>query len=259
MDTYYSQHGEDFLVDKIFAGKTDGYYVEVGCLDGIEFSNTYYFEKKGWKGACIEAHQDFIESLRKNRPSASIIHCAVGEADKDNVTFYANKLGSLSTLDKNEEERWKKNYKDYFHGFEEQQVSMRTLTSIFDQLKVDAIDFVSLDIEGYEVQALAGLDFTKYKPRVFIIEYKNDTHKGQLEDILFNQRYHYLLKIGCNLIYSLHASDRKVVNRRYGTIQLVQIDQQGIEHRHIALHLMPTLMRKAKSLLRDIINKVKAL
>ena len=65
METYYSQHGEDFLIHKIFKGKTNGYYVEIGCLDGIEFSNTYFFEKIGWKGACIEAHHDFIADLKE--------------------------------------------------------------------------------------------------------------------------------------------------------------------------------------------------
>ena len=119
---FYSQHGEDFLLNKIFKDKADGVYVEIGCLDGIEYSNTYYFEKKGWSGICLEAHNDFIPLLKMNRPGASIVHCAVGEKDKDNVTFYANKIGSLSTLDKNEEERWKKDYKEYFTGFEEQTV-----------------------------------------------------------------------------------------------------------------------------------------
>jgi len=122
---FYSQHGEDFLLNKIFGGKKNGYFVEIGCLDGIEFSNTYHFERKGWRGCCIEAHKDFIDSLRKNRPKSAIVHCAVGEEDRDNVTFYANKVGSLSTLDKSEEDRWKKHYTKDFHGFEEQQVSMR--------------------------------------------------------------------------------------------------------------------------------------
>src|SRR5688572_3731151 len=264
METYFSQHGEDFLMNKLFNEKTDGYFVEVGCLDGIEFSNTYFFEKKGWKGACIEAHHDFIPDLKKNRPSASIVHCAVGESDKDEVTFYANKLGSLSTLDRGEEERWKTNYKAYFHGFEEQKIQMRTLTSIFDELKVSSIDFISLDIEGYEVQALEGLNFDKYKPRVFIIEFKDDDHKEKLEKKLLPHGYHYLSKIGCNLFYSINASDKKIITGRYGTVPLLQVELGGREIRHTADHLNPTIGRKVKSFLkrsfigkacRHIINK----
>ena len=250
MDIYYSQYGEDFLINKIFNNELNGCYVEVGCLDGVEFSNTYYFEKKGWRGACIEAHNDFISPLRRNRPNASVAHYAVGEKDADNVTFYANKIGSLSTLDKSEEERWKKNYKDYFHGFEEQKVQMRTLTTIFNELQIGHINFVSLDIEGYEVQALSGLDFTKYKPTVFIIEYKDEAHQNQIDNILLPQGYFFLSKIGCNLFYSLDLNHRKIVTARYGEVRLLQIDMDGKENWHNADQLNPTNARKIKSFLK---------
>ena len=256
METYYSQHGEDFLVDKIFKGKTDGYYVEIGCLDGVEFSNTYYFEKKGWTGACLEAHSDFIATLKKNRPTASIVHCAVGEADKESVTFYANKIGSLSTLDKSEEERWKTDFKEYFHGFEEQKIPMKTLTTIFKELKVGAIDFVSLDIEGYEVQALTGLDFDTFKPTIFIVEYKNEAHQNGVNTILFKNGYSYLARIGCNLFYSLDPTHKKIVTAPYGTVRLLQVEMDGREHWHEADQLNPTLTRKIKSLMkRSLIGK----
>ena len=232
MDIYYSQHGEDFLVNKIFNDTKTGVFVEIGCLDGIEYSNTFYFEKKGWKGVCIEAHTDFIPLLVKNRPGSTIVHCAIGAEDKEKVIFYANKIGSLSTLDKSEEDRWKKDYNQYFTGFEEQIVQMRTLTSVFDELKLDNIDFVSLDIEGYEVQALMGLDFTKYKPKVFIIEFKNLEHKIKIEQILFNCGYSYLGIIGCNLFYSTKKSDKEFLNQDYGKVPLKLVDNKGEEHDH---------------------------
>jgi len=55
---YYSQHGEDFILDLIFDHKKSGFFVEVGCIDGLRFSNTLFFEKLGWKGICIEAHKE---------------------------------------------------------------------------------------------------------------------------------------------------------------------------------------------------------
>lgn len=250
MEIYYSQHGEDFLLNKIFEGKSNGYYVEIGCLDGIEFSNTYFFEKRGWQGVCIEAHRDFIAPLKKNRPKASVVHCAVGEEDRENVTFYANRIGSLSTLNKNEEERWRKHYQEYFHGFEEQKVAMKTLTTIFNDLSVNSIDFISLDIEGYEVQALAGLDFNRYRPRIFIVEYKDEAHKNELEAILFKQGYHFLSKLGCNLFYSLDSADKSVMTASYGVVPLLQIDFEGNERWHKADHLRPDLRRKIRNAIK---------
>jgi FkbM family methyltransferase len=249
MENYYSQHGEDFLINKIFKNKSEGYFVEVGCLDGIEYSNTYYFEKKGWKGLCIEAHQDFISALKRNRPQSKIVHCAIGEKDIENVTFYANKAGSLSTLDKGEEERWRKSYSNDFHGFDEQRVSMRTLSSVFDELKLTSIDFVSLDIEGYEVKALAGLDFSKYKPIVFIIEYKDENHKRELEEILFSHQYHFLSQVGCNLFYSTNPSYKKIMSENHGTVTLTKIDANGVAHYHKRV-LTDSAWSKIKSKLR---------
>jgi FkbM family methyltransferase len=253
MSAFYSQHGEDFLLNKIFRGKSDGYFVEVGCLDGIEYSNTYYFEKKGWRGACVEAHNDFIDALRANRPGSSVIHCAVGEDNVPSVTFYANIAGSLSTLDKSEEARWRANYSKDFHGFQEQRVPMRTLTSIFDELQVEKIDFVSLDIEGYEVKALTGLDFSKYLPKVFVIEFKNKEHKKQLDDILLKQGYFFLSQVGCNLLYSLDFADKKILDADHGAVSLVKVDASGVQHIRQVILTKPSRFRKFKSMLGSTI------
>jgi FkbM family methyltransferase len=259
MSKYYSQHGEDFLVDQVFKGKTNGFYVEIGCLDGIEFSNTYFFEKKGWDGICVEAHKDFIEMLKVNRKHSQIVHCAVGEKDQDNVIFYANKIGSLSTLDKTEEERWKKNYTEFFTGFEEQQVKMRTLTSIFDELNVKEIDFISLDIEGYEVQALSGMNLKKYRPRIFIIEYKDEKHKSEVEGVLFQYRYSFLAKIGCNLFYGTEIADADILKAKYGKIQLVAFDKEGKEEqREVGINLSPSIAERVKFKIKKLFSKLKS-
>lgn len=253
---YYSQNGEDFILEKIF-NKNRGYFVEIGCLDGIEFSNTYFFERKGWKGICVEAHSDFIEKLKKNRPNSQVIHCAVGEANKQNVIFYANKGGSLSTLDKSEEQRWRKNYASDFHSFEEQLISMRTLTSIFDELHPSQIDFISIDIEGYEVKALEGLDLVRYRPKVFVIEYKDEAHQKSIQEILFKAEYFYLGKIGCNLFYGLNINDIAIVNGSYDGIKLISFDRNGVESEKIIqlgrVSFFRRAMRKLKRLffLRD--------
>ena len=51
---YYGQHYEDVFIETLFPGKNNGVCVDVGAYDGVNMSNTYYFEKKGWKCVCIE-------------------------------------------------------------------------------------------------------------------------------------------------------------------------------------------------------------
>jgi FkbM family methyltransferase len=254
MEKYYGQHGEDFLLNKIFNGKSNGFYVEIGCLDGIEFSNTYFFEKKGWKGLCVEAHKDFIEQLKKNRPQAKIVHCAVGEKDEDNVTFYANKIGSLSTLDKQEQSRWEKNYKEFFTGFEEQTVKMQTLTTIFNEAGAPKIDFVSLDIEGYEVKALSGLDLSKYKPRLFVIEYKDEEHRKGIESLLLPAGYHHLALIGCNMFYGTELNDKEILTKDHGNLEVVVIEH-GVEKMKEISFRKPGFWDKVKFKVGKLLSK----
>lgn len=191
MQNYYSQHGEDYVLSCLFPKKTDGLFVEVGCIDGRCFSNTLHFEELGWKGICIEAHNDYIQMLNTNRPGSQVVHAAVSDHDEDSVDFFANSRGSLSSLDESKKVDFEP-YGQYFTGFEVQKVPMRTLTSILDEcgcVPGSPIDFISLDIEGHEVQALEGLDFERYKPTVFVIESDSPAHKKKIDKILLSQGY----------------------------------------------------------------------
>jgi len=201
---YYSQHGEDFILDQMLQGQSNGYFVEVGCIDGLRFSNTLTFEERGWKGICIEAHADYIEPLRRNRPGSIVVHCAAGEADESAVTFYANSRGSLSSLDKSRENDFKA-HGAYFQGFVEQKVEACRLDTLFHRHNVSVIDILSVDIEGYEVQAIRGLDLDRYRPRVMVIELERPQDEKAMDALLLSERYHKSVRLGANVFY---VSDR---------------------------------------------------
>ena len=52
---YKSQGGEDAFLNRHFNGTRHGTYLDIGCNDGIDGSNTYYFQQRGWQGVCVEA------------------------------------------------------------------------------------------------------------------------------------------------------------------------------------------------------------
>jgi len=210
MDKFYSQHGEDSILNEVFKNQKTGVYIEIGCIDGKRFSNSYYFERIKWHGLCIEAHSDYIELLKRNRPKSKVIHCAVGEKNLDDVLFYANSRGSLSTLDKSNESRWKKKFKKYFTGFEKQHVRLRTLTSICEIEKLLQIDFISIDIEGNEYKVLQGINFDLLQPKVFVIECDTKKEEYKIDTILLKNSYKKLLRINTNLIYTLDLLDIKI-------------------------------------------------
>lgn len=232
MSRFYSQSGEDFLLNEIFKDKDKGFFVEVGCIDGRRFSNTLFFEEKGWKGLCVEAHASYIELLKKNRPNSIVCHCAAAEKDEEDITFYANARGSLSTLDKTQEGRWKKEFGQYFTGFQEQKVKKRRLDSLFSENQVKEIDFLSLDIEGYEVEALRGIDFKKYKPAVIVVESDSHEHRKGIEDMLCPAGYHAIGELSDNVFYSVDKGlASRVGNKVFRKIKLTHtqhpLDKDG--------------------------------
>ena len=211
---YYSQHGEDFLLEKIFAEKDKGVFVEVGCVDGRRFSNTLLFEEKGWSGLNIEAHTDYIPLLKKNRSESVTVHAAVCESDGGTITFYADRRGSLSSLDQTREVELRRDYAEYFSGFKEQIVPRRTLTSIFQEQKLDNIDILSIDIEGGEMPALEGLDFSMYKPTVLVIEFGSLNDLRTLRNFLRPHGYVQALIIKNNVFMTADSSICDIVQRK---------------------------------------------
>jgi FkbM family methyltransferase len=201
MTKYYSQHGEDFILSELFKNREDGFFVEVGCIDGKRFSNTLTFEDKGWKGLCIEAHTDYIELLKQNRPLSIIEHCAVSNQDADSVTFYANSRGSLSTLDKSRENDFASKFGHFFTGFQEQLVPKRTLNTLFSKHSISEIDILSIDVEGHEIEVIQGLNLNKYKPKVLLIESDTKEHENLLTEIIVPMNYNKFCRIKQNIFF----------------------------------------------------------
>lgn len=66
--TYYSQAWQDEFVTNILNFKRDGYFIDIGSSDGINQSNSYFFESElGWSGTCVERGVGYTEHYKKNR------------------------------------------------------------------------------------------------------------------------------------------------------------------------------------------------
>ncbi|MEM6531739.1 MAG: FkbM family methyltransferase [Myxococcota bacterium] len=199
--TYYSQNGEDAILHRLFPDHR-GTFIEVGCIDGKRFSNTLFFEQRGWTGLCIEAHPDYIGLLRENRPGSAVVHAAVGESDVDSVDFFANSRGTLSSLEASREAEFRARYGRYFTGFETVQVPMRTLSSLFDEHRIAHIDILSVDIEGTEVRAIRGLDLKRHRPTVIVVECDRREHASELQTRLSAAGYRFLIAVSNNLFFT---------------------------------------------------------
>ena len=139
----------------------NGFYIEAGANNGIFQSYTYELEKNGWKGILIEPSIVSYNECLKNRKSDNIFfNCAL--VSDDNIKKISGDFNSGSLMSSVNGNRLKNNQLI--------EVSATTISSILKQCNISDIDLFSLDVEGYEIDVLNGLDFNIYKPKYFVIE-----------------------------------------------------------------------------------------
>lgn len=209
---FYSQHGEDSVLWKLFKHEDHGFYMEVGSMDGLRNSNTYVFELKGWDGICVEAHPAYAKLNKKNRPKSTVIHAAVSDKDGGNVEFFASPWGATSTLREDFAHKLAARHKHTdFKQYKRMKVPVRTIASILEEHNVDKVDILSIDIEGTEMEALRGIDYSKCKPRVLIIERNFVSDVDEFQRFMKKQGYHFARKISINHFYCRDPKDVKII------------------------------------------------
>lgn len=176
--------------------KDKGFFIEIGANDGFSQSNTLWLEKdKGWEGLLIEAAPALYEQCRINRPKAKVFNCACVAEDYRGKTvkiIYADLMSIVAGhKTKQGEAHCLNSARRYCEEQFEFEASARTMTSILDECGVRNIDFLSLDVEGYELNVLRGLDLNKYHPDFILVEAEN----RELFDEYLKGRYIFVEKL----------------------------------------------------------------
>jgi len=185
-----------------------GFFVEAGANDGIQQSNTLYFEKhRNWRGILIEPDPALASRCRKTRIKSITVEAAlVAPADSGKTVSFTSMglMGHVHGSFKTEGEA-QSHVRSAGECFQPSpkpiHVRGLTLTEILVQHSVKKIDLLILDVEGYEAQALSGLEFAKYKPEFILVEarYPDEIHailsdKYTLKDKLTERDWLYCLK-----------------------------------------------------------------
>ncbi len=165
----FSQEGEDRILHGIFAGKATGFYVDVGAHHPYRFSNTWMFYQRGWSGINIDPAPGVMRDFHLWRPRDVNLEVGVA-ANPGEMTFHLFEESAYSTF--SPEMARERSAAGQGGSMTEHRVKVQTLREILATHLPPAtpIDFLSIDVEGLEMEVLEGMDWQHHAPRVILCE-----------------------------------------------------------------------------------------
>lgn len=187
---YYARSGQDkYLNENIFKNKKGGIYVDIGAYDGVESSNTLFFEEScNWNGICVEPLIDAFEKLKENRNCICINKCAASyngtskfmhvspsicppsPREKGRTSNYEKMSGLIDYYTSEHLEIINKIINTYGGTKDIFKCECMDINDILQTLNSKQIDLLSIDTEGSELGILKHIDFSKYQVNVIIVE-----------------------------------------------------------------------------------------
>jgi FkbM family methyltransferase len=176
---YTALYGMDRKLEK-YLDFRGGTFIEAGANDGIAQSNSYFLENKyGWNGLLVEPVPKYYRMCRRAR-DVHVVNCGLGPFEEDGKELEILSGGLMSLPLKVDEK--------LLHGRSVQQhasigarefggtapelvrTRIRALSNLLDDVGIANVDFFSLDVEGFELEVLKGLDMVRHAPRYLLIE-----------------------------------------------------------------------------------------
>ena len=196
---FQGENFQDMIAYMYLPKKKDGFYIDIGANDGLIGNNTYIFEQIGWKGICIEPQPDVFRQYLTKFRNCDCYNAALSSSSNESVEFFqAHGANALSGLNKGMSEDHKNWAKEYGKV---EIIKVKTIT--FDEImkkypEIKEIDFMSIDVEGYEMEILKTIDFEKYKFNLITIE-KSEPEK--IKDIMVKKGYKLFMEIGADIMF----------------------------------------------------------
>lgn len=178
----YGQNFEDVIAERLLNNKKKGVYVDIGAHHPIRFSNTYRFYLKGWNGINIDPLPYVMNIFNEYRPDDTNLNLGVASSQGE-LEYYNFEEPAYNTLNSDRAKEVIEN--KYTSLISKIKVPVDTLKNILDKhLKGREIDFLTIDVEGLELEILRSNDWDKYKPKLIVMESLTMTHQSL--DYIYN-------------------------------------------------------------------------
>ena len=190
MRSVFPSEDESRLLSE-YLGPQPGTFVDVGANDPVVGSQSHALERSGWRGVLVEPLPHLAQRLRRER-KAPVFQFACGSPERHGTRaeFYVS--GPYSSM-----------RPELMLPEAEVQsvmvVEVRTLDSIVEEAALERVDFVSVDVEGFELEVLKGFSIQRWRPKLILIE----DHVTGLEKhrYMASQGYKVVRRTGVNAWY----------------------------------------------------------
>ncbi len=212
----YSYGGIDSLILHIFKNQKNGFYLDIGCGHPIKNNNTYLLNKKGWSGINIDLDEENIDLFNSYRKKDVNLATAVSDKEGETDLYFYHSKSALNTISKENADFQKAKVSKI------KKIKTQTINKIIENspFKDRKIDFLSVDVEGSELSILKNFDFTKYSPKVIVVEYldlslkKLEIKNLNINNIIKSEIYKLIESNNYTLANILH-SDLVFINNNF--------------------------------------------
>lgn len=208
----YAQNHEDVLLARALADTEVGIYIDVGAYDPTNDSVTRHFYDRGWHGINIEPQSVYAAKLRDARPRDITLEVALSD-HSGTATLYDLSVGDgVATINDTQARR----LGDLYEIIGEKRVTVTTLAAVCAEHcdPSTPISFLKIDVEGHERAVLAGSDWTRWRPRIVLVEATEPltTHPSHesWEPILLGADYVFAQFDGLNRWYAPRDEPRLI-------------------------------------------------
>lgn len=198
---HFGQWAEDVLVRKLFPkNKKSGIYLDIGAYHPFIHSNTAYFWLKGWHGYNIDANPSTIKIFNTIRPTDKNIWTAIVPESQ----FIKGQNTVDLMLPKTKDNTSGVSATGTVHvglssdrSFSESiSVPAISITKLLNDYGIKNIDYMNIDIEGYDQDIIKELDFSRCLPKVISVE----DYADNVQEVLLSPITVYLCSNGYSLV-----------------------------------------------------------
>lgn len=202
----FSQEGEDLVLYRLIGHKQKGFYVDVGAHHPFRFSNTYKFYLLGWNGVNIDPLPGSMDNFNKERPNDVNLEISILSDSSKTVTYYMFNEPALNTFD--QQTAIDRDENTAFSLTNKIEIKPYRLDDVLEKYLQDGqeIDFLSIDVEGMDLDVLRSNNWEKYQPNYIVTEsiatdLKHDLN-SEVTKFLADKKYGLIAKTANSLIYS---------------------------------------------------------